>query len=124
METIFSAVQITPPAISVTTMSTHTISCVLSNIQSQVEVEWVTGTKVEDLGLNPETGAFKDGSQTSTLTLTSDQLTALKVTGGYNPTHIFTCKTTIGEKKVEATQTINIHSSGKHGYGIHLNIRS
>ena len=103
---------------NVYTTQSHTISCVLNNIPNQTKVEWTTDTMAENLRLISESESYKDGSQTSTLTLTEAQLLALKVAASYNLVHKFTCKTTVGVANIEVktTQTIKIHSSGKYSY--------
>ena len=92
------------------------ITCVLSDIPSQISnVAWSTTTNAANLGLNPGDGVIQGTTQSSTLSLSSAQLVKLKVAGGSNPAHVFTCKIMVGvaKKEVTATQTINIYTPSK-----------
>ena len=94
-------------------MDSHSISCVLSDIPSQMTVTWTTATAEAALTLAPKDGTIQGTTQTSTLSLSSAQLVKLKATGGTNPAHVFTCKITTGSTTVHATQTINIYTPGR-----------
>ena len=98
------------------TVDTHSIDCVLDDLPSQYTgVEWILGTSVTSLGLTPQDGVKSGTSQTSTLSLSSAQLVQLKAAGGNNPSHVITCKITVGDSNtpVSATQTIDIYTPGK-----------
>ena len=97
-------------------MDSHSIDCVISDIPSQITgVVWTTATGVSSLGLAPQDGTIAGTSQTSTLSLSSNQLGKLKTAGGSNPAHVFTCKITVGtsNQAVTATQTVSIYTPGE-----------
>ena len=106
------------------------IRCVLTELLSQMHVDWSTSTNVDKLGLNPSDGTLQGSTQTSSLSLSSAQLAKLKTAGGANPSHIFTCKIKAGKKNTEfsATQTVDILAPGKHSlksaYVMNLTVES
>jgi hypothetical protein len=115
LKNFFSVAKITPSSVILYSMDSHTISCVLSDIPTQInDVVWTTPKNDASLGLSPQRGVIKGTTQTSTLSLSSVQLVKLKASGGSDPSHIFTCRITVGTSKssFEATQIIKIYTPG------------
>ena len=86
----------------------HVISCVISDIPVQiVGVTWAPATDVEG-EYSLDDGLMESNSQTSTLTITKDELVYLD--GQSSGTHTFVCRFTIGTTNVpvSASQTITI----------------
>ena len=96
-------------------MDSHSISCVLSDIPSQMTVTWTTATAEAALTLAPKDGTIQGTTQTSTLSLSSSQLVKLKAAGGSNRVHTFTCKIVVGvaKKEVTASQSVSIYTPGE-----------
>ena len=95
-------VVITPAITSATIMEDHTINCVLEGLSGQVSgIEWMTETKTDN-SYSPKDGEYKDGTQTSSLTLTSENLIVLKKVGDE---HTFTCSIT---NSLMATQAVTL----------------
>ena len=95
-------VVITPAITSANIMEDHTINCVLEGLSGQVSgIEWMTDTKTDN-SYSPKDGEFKDGTQTSSLTLTSEKLIVLKKVGDE---HTFTCSIT---NSLMATQAVTL----------------
>ena len=97
--------------------SAHEISCVFTEILSQVDVTWnVPPVMVSDMGnLDIKQGTYDQIlSQTSTLTLTNAQILKLKAASATDPAHVFNCEITIGTSKlvVAGAQTIKIYTPG------------
>ena len=93
------------------TGSSHVISCVLTDLKSQLTtVQWSTTSNTNNVYSATE-GVFSGKSQTSTLSLSSNQIAALRSLGA---SHTLTCATTVGDTKstVTATQTVNISYRG------------
>ena len=112
----FSVATIATAAVDTYTVDDpHTISCVLTEVHSQVNVQWTTIKSSEaKVTLALQQGTHSGTTQTSTLTLSNAQKIALKATST-NPAHIFTCKITVGKNPTDytATQTVNIYTPGK-----------
>ena len=116
LKIFISAVSIATSTATVYSMDSHSIDCVISDIPSQITgVVWTTATSASSLGLAPQDGTITGTSQTSTLSLSSTQLGKLKIAGGSNPAHVFTCKITVGtsNQDVTATQTVSIYTPGE-----------
>jgi len=95
-------VVITPAITSANIMEDHIINCVLEGLSGQVSgIEWMTETKTDN-SYSPKDGEFKDGTQTSSLTLTSENLIVLKKVGDE---HTFTCSIT---NSLMATQAVTL----------------
>ena len=104
------------------TVDEHEISCVITDTIAQInDVVWETTTSYT-FTLDKKAGVRTDkGTQTSTLKLTAANLEELKKSGGSDPSHTFTCKTTLEGKVFSATQTISIHTPGNHYYFFWIN---
>ena len=95
-------VVITPAITSANIMEDHTINCVLEGFGDTVSgIEWTTETKTDN-SYSPKDGEYKDGTQTSSLTLTSENLIVLKKVGDE---HTFTCSIT---NSLMATQAVTL----------------
>jgi len=95
-------VSITPAITSANIMEDHTINCVLEGLSGQVSgVEWMTETQTDN-SYSPKDGEYKTGTQTSSLTLTSENLIVLKKVGDE---HTFTCSIT---NSLMATQAVTL----------------
>ena len=117
----FSVATISTAAANVISFDTHPIDCVLSDLPSQYTgVQWISGTSVTSLGLTPQDGTISQSgnTQTSTLSLSSVQLSKLKTAGGNNRDHVITCKITVGTSNtpITATQTMSIYTPGKYNF--------
>ena len=108
MET-FSGAAITPSTENVYAVENHEISCVLTDIPSQISgVLWAPATDITN-EYTLEDGTISGTSQTSKLTISAAKLVSLKSTSA---TQTFTCKITVGTSNTEvtATQTISIYN--------------
>lgn len=95
-------VVITPAITSATIMEDHTINCVLKGFREKVSgIEWTTETKTDN-SYSPKDGEYTFDTQTSSLTLTSENLIVLKKVGDE---HTFTCSTT---NSLMATQAVTL----------------
>ena len=95
------------------TVDAHILTCTFYEILSQMTVEWTLQTSVSNIGfLDISQGTITNKAQTSTLTLTSEQLVKLKAAGASDPAHIFTCKITVAPSStvVEDALTSNIYT--------------
>ena len=88
--------------------STTTISCVITGITETVTVSWRTGTEpVSGSKFNSVQGSHSDGTQTSTLTVDSTEVTEDKS---------YTCRVTSGSLPDSGHfyNTVNLNVFGKH----------
>ena len=102
-----SVAAIVPQTDNVYSTDSHKISCVLSDIPSQVSVvKWVTDSNTANV-YSAEDGTIVGTSQTSSLSLSSTQLTNLKRNGDITT---FTCTIFVGDQKkaVSATQALTL----------------
>ena len=100
-------------ASSAYTVDAHILTCTFYEILSQMTVEWALQTSVSNIGfLDILQGTITNKAQTSTLTLTSEQLRKLKTAGAADPAHVFTCKITVAPSNtvVEDALTSNIYT--------------
>ena len=109
----FSGASITPSHVNVYTMDdNHVISCVFHEIGSQMPgVKWDPATQTAnkyDLADGSYNAPGK--MQTSTLTISNSQLVTLK---GSGRAHTFTCKITVANTDIMATQTIHVFTPSK-----------
>ena len=110
---ILSVAKITPATKVIYTVDTHIVNCVLTDLIKQVTVTWSYDKTVASFGsMYVKQGTFKDHAQTSTWTLTSEQVKKMKAVDG---THLFTCKITVGDTPTDykAIQTAKIYTPGK-----------
>ena len=118
MHLCFIVADIEPATATLYTMaSSHKMSCVLQHIREKaVGVSWTTDTKTSNI-YSPEDGthAANTFKQTSTLTLSSSQLTALKAV---SDTVTFTCQV----NHLSAKQVINLHTPGNLSMFSHQNL--
>ena len=105
----FSGASITPSTKDVFATENHEISCVLTDIPSQISgVLWTPAVDTTN-EYTLEDGTISGTSQTSKLTISAAKLVSLKSTSA---TQTFTCKITVGTSNTEvtATQTISIYN--------------
>ena len=105
----FPTALIAPAVISANITKDHSIYCVMERLYGQVSgIEWMTDTKTDN-SYNPKDGVYKDGTQTSSLTLTSENLIALSLKK-VGDEHTFSCsvKLTGMANPLVTTQTVTI----------------
>ena len=97
----------------------HEITCVLSDIPSQITgVLWTPAVTTTD-EYTLEDGTISSTSQTSKLTISAAKLLTLKSTSA---TQTFTCKITVGTSNTEvtATQTITIYNPSEENLAVRV----
>ncbi|KAL5271415.1 hypothetical protein ACHWQZ_G001903 [Mnemiopsis leidyi] len=101
------AAAISPAVVDLINGNSHTISCVFSDLQQALtSVQWTTSTTTNNVYTSSE-GGLASKSQTSTLALSTSQISSLRAAGA---SHTFTCTTTLGASNtpIQAVQRINI----------------
>ena len=107
-----SAAAVTPTSVNLVNGDSHSINCVFSDLeQALTSVQWTTSTTTNNVYTSTE-GTFAFKSQTSTLALSTTQISALRAAG---ESHTFTCTATFGASgtAVSTEQTINIAFRGE-----------
>ena len=106
--------EITPSSPNVYTVEDHEISCLLNDIPApESNVLWTHAAVVADeWDIDNGDHSFSGFTQTSTVTISSDELEVMKVE---KAEHSFTCSIVVGTKKTElkTSQKFTIYSPSK-----------